>query len=63
MKLKRYYIHGKVTHRERLQILQRFQESSEVNTIFLSEVGDTAINLPNASVTFAQLQSEASLVH
>ena len=50
VKLKRYYIHGKVSHRERVQILERFQESHEVNTIFLSEVGDTAINLPSASV-------------
>merc|ERR1719277_2241529 len=49
-KLGRYYICGKVDMRERMQILGAFQNSSTCNTIFLSKVGDNAIDIPNASV-------------
>lgn len=50
MKLKRYFICGKVDMRERMKILQEFQESPNCNTIFLSKVGDNAIDIPCASV-------------
>merc|ERR1711959_584681 len=36
--------------RERMQILSAFQESPTCNTIFLSKVGDNALDIPNASV-------------
>jgi len=49
-RLGRYYICGKVDMRERMQILSSFQESSFCNTIFLSKVGDNAIDIPAASV-------------
>ncbi|CAK9110686.1 General transcription and DNA repair factor IIH helicase subunit XPB2 (TFIIH subunit XPB) (ERCC3 homolog 2) (RAD25 homolog 2) (AtXPB2) (XPB homolog 2) [Durusdinium trenchii] len=49
-KLGRYYICGSVSLRERMQILSEFQESSACNTIFLSKVGDNAIDLPVANV-------------
>mmetsp|Transcript_117042 Transcript_117042/g.372631 ORF Transcript_117042/g.372631 Transcript_117042/m.372631 type:complete len:748 (+) Transcript_117042:594-2837(+) len=49
-RLGRYYISGKVEMRERMQILSNFQNSSTCNTIFLSKVGDNAIDIPNASV-------------
>lgn len=49
-KLQRYYICGKVDMRERMQILEKFQHSPWCNTIFLSKVGDNAIDIPNASV-------------
>jgi len=49
-KLGRYYICGSVDMRERMQILSEFQESSACNTIFLSKVGDNAIDLPVANV-------------
>jgi len=49
-KLRRYYICGSVNLRERMQILSEFQESSACNTIFLSKVGDNAIDLPVANV-------------
>lgn len=49
-KLGRYYICGKVDMRERMQILGAFQESASCNTIFLSKVGDNAIDIPAASV-------------
>jgi len=48
--LGRYYICGKVDMRERMQILSAFQDSTSCNTIFLSKVGDNAIDIPNASV-------------
>lgn len=49
-RLGRYFICGKVDQRERMQILSAFKESPNCNTIFLSKVGDNAIDLPNASV-------------
>jgi len=49
-KLGRYYISGKVDMRERMQILSAFQSTTTCNTIFLSKVGDNAIDIPNASV-------------
>jgi len=48
--LGRYYICGKVDMRERMQILAAFKESPNCNTIFLSQVGDNAIDIPAASV-------------
>merc|ERR1711959_771300 len=36
--------------RERMQILSAFQESPTCNTIFLSKVGDNAIDIPVANV-------------
>ena len=49
-KLKRPYISGDVSHNERMGILHYFQKTNEVNTIFLSKVGDTSIDLPGANV-------------
>jgi hypothetical protein len=37
-KLKKPYIHGQTGQVERMRILQHFQHSPEVNTIFLSKV-------------------------
>jgi DNA excision repair protein ERCC-3 len=49
-KLGRYYICGKVDMSERMQILGAFADSATCNTIFLSKVGDNAIDIPNANV-------------
>ncbi|KAA1467331.1 DNA repair helicase rad25 [Dentipellis sp. KUC8613] len=48
-KLKKPYIHGATGQIERIRILQFFQHSPDVNTIFLSKVGDTSIDLPEAT--------------
>lgn len=48
-KLGKLYIHGATPQVERMRILQRFQHDPEVNTIFLSKVGDTSIDLPEAT--------------
>lgn len=49
IKLKKPYIHGGTAHVERMRILQNFQHNPLVNTIFLSKVGDTSIDLPEAT--------------
>jgi DNA excision repair protein ERCC-3 len=48
-KLGKLYIHGGTGQVERMRILQHFQHSPNVNTIFLSKVGDTSIDLPEAT--------------
>ncbi|KAH7106284.1 DNA repair helicase rad25 [Auriculariales sp. MPI-PUGE-AT-0066] len=48
-KLKKLFIHGGTPQVERMRILQYFQHSPKVNTIFLSKVGDTSIDLPEAT--------------
>jgi len=48
-KLGKPYIHGGIAQLERMRILQNFQHNPVVNTIFLSKVGDTSIDLPEAT--------------
>ncbi|RHZ71067.1 hypothetical protein Glove_262g39 [Diversispora epigaea] len=43
------FIHGKTKPPERVFILSKFQHDPKVNTIFLSKVGDTSIDLPEAT--------------
>ena len=43
-------IHGGVNQDERKRIFSWFKNSNQINTIFVSRVGDTAIDLPNANV-------------
>ncbi|EFC41711.1 predicted protein [Naegleria gruberi] len=49
IKLKLPYIYGKTRESERLDVLNRFK-SGNFNTVFLSKVGDTAIDIPEATV-------------
>ncbi|KAJ7142456.1 DNA helicase [Mycena epipterygia] len=48
-RLGKFCIHGATGQAERMQILSSFQNSSTVNTIFLSKVGDTSLDLPEAT--------------
>ncbi|KAG5459661.1 MAG: P-loop containing nucleoside triphosphate hydrolase protein, partial [Olpidium bornovanus] len=48
-KLQKPYIYGATGQQERMRILQQFQHNPMVNTIFLSKVGDTSIDLPEAT--------------
>ncbi|KAF8623708.1 hypothetical protein AX17_007405 [Amanita inopinata Kibby_2008] len=48
-RLGKLYIHGGTGQVERMRILSWFQHSPQVNTIFLSKVGDTSIDLPEAT--------------
>eukprot|EP01027_Heterolobosea_sp_BB2_P014067 GEZU01020240.1.p1 GENE.GEZU01020240.1~~GEZU01020240.1.p1 ORF type:complete len:392 (-),score=130.85 GEZU01020240.1:26-1201(-) len=48
--LKRPFIYGPTSNTERMNILRTFQSDSRLNTIFISKVGDTSIDLPEATV-------------
>ena len=49
IKLGKPFIHGATSQIERVRILDRFQNDPAVSTIFLSKVGDTSIDLPEAT--------------
>ena len=49
-KLKIPVAHGKVSHEERVFILDKFKGTRKINTIMISSIGDTAIDLPSANV-------------
>ncbi|EEB08073.1 transcription factor TFIIH complex ERCC-3 subunit [Schizosaccharomyces japonicus yFS275] len=49
LKLGKYFIYGGTPQQERMRILENFQYNELVNTIFLSKVGDTSIDLPEAT--------------
>ncbi|KAK3813309.1 MAG: P-loop containing nucleoside triphosphate hydrolase protein [Benniella sp.] len=48
-KLEKPFIFGETSQQERVRILQNFQHNPKINTIFLSKVGDTSIDLPEAT--------------
>ncbi|KAJ8526947.1 hypothetical protein K7X08_029424 [Anisodus acutangulus] len=50
MKLRKPMSYGATSHVERTKILEAFKTSKEVNTIFLSKVGDNSIDIPEANV-------------
>lgn len=47
---KKPFICGSVSMQERMAIIRCFQHSNRINTIYLSQVGDNAIDIPNANV-------------
>lgn len=49
LKLNKPFIYGSTPQQERMTILQNFQHNDQINTIFLSKVGDTLIDLPEAT--------------
>ena len=57
-KLRVPFICGEVSHRERSEWLYQFKKRSTRNTIILSKVGDTSIDLPEANVII-QISSHA----
>lgn len=48
-KLGKPYIYGGTSQSERMRVLQQFRFNPALNTIFLSKVGDTSIDLPEAT--------------
>lgn len=48
-KLNKHFIYGGTGHVDRMKILDLFRSNPNVNTIFLSKVGDTSIDLPEAT--------------
>lgn len=49
LKLGKPFIFGSTPQQERMKILQNFQHNDQINTMFLSKVGDTSIDLPEAT--------------
>lgn len=49
LKLQKPFIYGSTPQSERMKILSNFQLNDKINTIFLSKVGDTSIDLPEAT--------------
>ncbi|KAJ9154747.1 DNA repair helicase-like protein [Pleurostoma richardsiae] len=48
-KLQKAYLYGGTNNQERLQILQHFRDNDAINTLFLSKIGDTSLDLPEAT--------------
>jgi DNA excision repair protein ERCC-3 len=48
-RLKKPYIYGDTPQREREMVLQNFQQNESVRTVFLSKIGDTSLDLPEAT--------------
>ncbi|EMR10265.1 hypothetical protein PNEG_01530 [Pneumocystis murina B123] len=49
LKLQKYFIYGGTSQHERIKILENFRYNDMVRTIFLSKIGDTSIDLPEAT--------------
>ena len=49
LKLGKAFIYGNTPQAERMRILENFQLNDQVNTIFLSKIGDTSLDLPEAT--------------
>jgi DNA excision repair protein ERCC-3 len=49
LKLGKAYIYGGTGQPERLKVLENFQHNPLVNTLFLSKIGDTSLDLPEAT--------------
>ncbi|RFU33454.1 hypothetical protein B7463_g2860, partial [Scytalidium lignicola] len=48
-KLNKAFIFGGTAQSERLRILENFQHNENINTLFLSKIGDTSLDLPEAT--------------
>ncbi|KAI3857483.1 hypothetical protein MKW92_010042 [Papaver armeniacum] len=58
LKLGKLMICGATSHEERTHVLSLFKNSPDVNTIFISKVGDNSIDVPEANVVI-QISSHA----
>ncbi|KAK3375305.1 P-loop containing nucleoside triphosphate hydrolase protein [Podospora didyma] len=47
--LQKFYIYGGTSQQERMTVLENFQHNPNVNTLFLSKIGDTSLDLPEAT--------------
>ncbi|KAK1835171.1 hypothetical protein QBC39DRAFT_423754 [Podospora conica] len=50
LKLDKAYIYGGTGQAERMKVLSNFQNNNIINTLFLSKIGDTSLDLPEATV-------------
>jgi len=58
VRMKKPFIYGGTGHQERTRILHAFKHNPEVNTVFLSKVGDNSLDIPEANV-LVQISSHA----
>ncbi|KAF9593073.1 hypothetical protein IFM89_020137 [Coptis chinensis] len=58
IKLHKPMIYGATCHDDRKIVLDKFENSTDVNTVFLSKVGDNSIDIPEANVII-QISSHA----
>lgn len=49
LRLEKPFIFGGTSQAERLQVLQNFQLNPDIQTLFLSKIGDTSLDLPEAT--------------
>jgi len=49
LKLGKVFIYGGTGQQERMTVLENFQHNPDVNTLFLSKIGDTSLDLPEAT--------------
>ncbi|KAK7217678.1 hypothetical protein V2G26_005681 [Clonostachys chloroleuca] len=49
LKLGKAFIYGGTGQEERIRILENFQHNPQINTLFLSKIGDTSLDLPEAT--------------
>jgi DNA excision repair protein ERCC-3 len=49
VKMQRAYIYGGTDQEERMNVLENFRHNPLINTIFLSGIGDTSLDLPEAT--------------
>ncbi|KAJ4329242.1 DNA repair helicase RAD25 [Fusarium piperis] len=49
IKLGKAFIYGETPQEERMKILENFQRNPLINTLFLSKIGDTSLDLPEAT--------------
>ncbi|KAK7902714.1 DNA repair helicase RAD25 [Exophiala xenobiotica] len=47
--MKKPFIYGDTSNQERINILENFKHNELINTIFLSKIGDTSLDLPEAT--------------
>ncbi len=52
------FLYGGTGHQERTRILHAFKNNPQINTIFLSKVGDNSLDIPEANVLI-QISSHA----
>jgi DNA excision repair protein ERCC-3 len=58
VKLGKPFIYGPTSHAERTRILHAFKHNPDINTVFLSKVGDNSLDIPEANVLI-QISSHA----
>ncbi|KAH9306215.1 hypothetical protein KI387_010619, partial [Taxus chinensis] len=56
-RLQKLIIRGETSHQERTQVIKKFKEANKGFTVLLSKVGDTSLDLPEATVVI-QISSQ-----